>query len=269
MPDTFGIGETMKIAVFGSLGSLPSLDYAASLAVITGILAGKRTLVIDFEEEHRQLFDSSDHAGDANLSRLADMFIAKGSFDSNYLKAQIIPVTPPAPWGVWPEGRRFDFIPGPATLAPAYLHRLAAQRGQSFARMMITTFSDLNFELIVVNLGRLVDTLCGEEFIKVADLFVLRAEDSTTVQNRISARRRPYSTKPESEQTISIREMIAFPDSQFVTALASSKYEESIARVSLAWAESKYLFPSIGSQLVDGQGRKIKPYRNILDLFWG
>jgi hypothetical protein len=135
--------------------------------------------------------------------------------------------------------------------------------------MMITTFSDFSYELIVANLGRLVDTLCGEEFITVAGLFVLRTEDPTTVQNRISARCRPYPTKPESELMISHTEMIAFPDSQFVTALVSSKYEESIARISLAWAESEYLFPSIGSQLFDGQGRRIKPYRNILDRLFG
>ncbi len=62
---------------------------------------------------------------------------------------------------------------------------------------------------------------------------------------------------------------IAFPDSRFVLALSSKEFEESIARVSLDWAESEFLFPSIGSQLFDGQGRKMKPYRNILDRFLG
>jgi hypothetical protein len=258
----------MKVAVFGSLGTLPSLECATSLTAITGILAGKRTLVIDFDEDHRQIFHASDHAGNATLSRLVDKFIAERSFDSNDLRAQIIPVTPPASWGEWP-GRQFDLIPGPATFSPAYLDRLAAQRGQSFGRMMITTFSDLNYELIVANLGGLVDTLCSEELVAVADLFVLRAEDPTVAQNRISARRRRYPMRPEIGLKLFMGGTIAFPDSQFVTALARSEYEESTARVSLDWAESEYLFPSIGSQLVDGQGRKIKPYRNILDRLFG
>ncbi len=254
----------MRIAVFGSYGSLPSLEYAVSLAAITGILAGKQTLVVNFEDNGSFLSVSLNCVGDVSLGRLVEKFIAEHSFDSSDLRAQIISVVPPASWGEWP-GRQFDLLPGPAALSPAYLDRIAAQRGQSIARTMIDIFINLDYELVVINLGRLVDTLCGEEFIKVADLFILRADALATVQNHISARCRYYPKKIETEMSVFFSEMIAFPDPNFITALTSRGFAESISRMSLDWAESENLFPTIGSQLMNCQGQRIKPFRNIFD----
>ena len=258
----------MKLAVFGSTDVTPSISYAASVAGMAGILAGRRTLLVDLGETPAQthvLFGGTKTAG---LEALVEHYTQTQIASAQDVMQHIIPVAAPATWTGW-AGRTFDFLPGPSEISPIYLDRLAAWRGREFVRGLMKAVGELDYALAIVNLDRMIDTLYGDEVLKGADLMVLHGKTAESTPDPQKERGRKYPIKSSCDMRMWEDLAFAYPDPCFVEALVSKKkvYELSVPRLALAWAE--FLFSDIRTTLREATGRPIKPYESLSSKIFG
>lgn len=253
--------RTMKLATFGS-NSYEMGGLAVSLATITGSSAGLGTLMVDLSEKPGLAWQRLG-LSDATLSleALVNQFTHEAKFSTPDVLSLVTPVY--FPWESRPP-HGFDLLAGPLTPTPGYIDQLVAQRGENFAQQLLSVLSGTDYALVVVNLGKWIDTLCGEAVVQQADLTVIGAERDAEISNLQAARGRKYYQKPGSCLALATPLGLQYPDSDFFNALEHKnrrdKYAEECApRLALACAE--YLFPDIRSRLKDASGKKIRPYR--------
>ncbi len=253
-----------KLAVVGAAPASVSFGMAASLAALYGMLAHRRTLLVDLSLESDAANQRLGFADPRSIEPLVRHFLRAGTLDHGIIQQQIIRYE--APIWLGPVSGYFDLLAGPATLTAHYRDSLAAQRGEAFAGQLHTQIASLEYDVVIVDFGRSLDTLRGAVIADRADLVAV------VCQRQDEASRTYIPQRLQGQPFVGILERLVlveagtapFPHPRFVESLTSRarSFQDATSRTALELAER--LHPAIQSELKDSDGHPIRPAREGL-----
>ncbi|MBP7692848.1 MAG: hypothetical protein KA764_13070 [Anaerolineales bacterium] len=234
-------------------------SVAVSLAAMFGLLAGRRTLLVDLSLEPDRSRQPMNLTPGADLSSLLARFLVDQRLDSDTVARQVAVVDLPASHPL--AGRQFDVLANPPAASPEYADDLSTQRGTAFVQALYEQIVQLDYEIVIVDFGQTLDTLRGAALAGRADLVVLvgrrdAPETQVFIRNRLQSPH--FAVSPERLLLVAPGDY-AFPHPEFLDSLTrhEQRYENAAVRTALELAE--LLEPGISKHLTDATGRPIRP----------